>query len=60
LPPDPFAGGQADWVSLHEFYRGLRTGGFGMIEAAVYMAAVFAVSAAVQQQQDSPQVPGQE
>ena len=47
-------------MSLHEFYRGLRTGGFGMIEAAVYMAAVFAVSAAVQQQQDSPQVPGQE
>ena len=58
MPPDPFGSGQESWVQIHEWYTGLRSGGFRWFEALFFMAsntALGAVIAAGQSQQQEPE-----
>lgn len=67
LPPDPFARNQGDAVGVHEGYMWLRSGGFSMAEALIYLAASSAIGtmiavqeAAVAAQHETPETPGDE
>lgn len=67
LPPDPFARNQESAVGLHEGYMWLRSGGFSMAEALIYLAASSAIGtmiavqeAAVAAQHETPETPGDE
>ncbi len=67
MPPDPFALGQASFVHFNEAYRRLRSGGFSMIEALVFLAAsdalntmIAAQEAAVILAREMPEQPGEE
>ncbi len=67
LPPDPFARNQSDAVSLHEGYMWLRSGGFSMVEAILYMVGTSTLNtmiavqeAVVAAQHETPEAPGNE
>ena len=67
LPPDPFARNQGDAVGLHEGYMWLRSGGFSMVEALLYLAGASALNtmiavqeAAVAAQHETPEAPEQD
>jgi hypothetical protein len=67
LPPDPFARNQESAVGLHEGYMWLRSGGFSMVEALIYLAASSTIGTmiAVQEavlaaQHETPEAPEQD
>ena len=41
MPADPMTATSEGWVAMHEMYRSARLGGFGPIEAALMVAAIF-------------------
>ena len=43
MPPDPFTAAHMGHIAILEMYRGLRSTGAGMIEAAVIVGGILAV-----------------
>jgi hypothetical protein len=40
MPADPMSGTREGWVAMHEMFKGARGGGFGLLEAAIMVAAM--------------------